>query len=303
MHTLNIDPWFVNKAKQTRDGRLNAYDTLEARKTALVVVDMQNYFVADGMPGCAPEARTIVPNINRLAQATRTAGGTVIWIQTEARIADPQDWANRQEAMSAARWAKRQALLAKSGEGFPIYPTCEVLPEDKIAIKYRYSAFIPYPSELDDLLRTARHRHAAHHWRGHQHVLRVDGTGRRHVGLPHDHGLGRQRRPDGCAAQSHAGQISGDLRRRAGDRRGARKVGVCGEDAQQASSASRVRGTALNEGRAGQPTSYSAAAGEGQGKRAGVPGVRRCQFLPNNRMPVRRPQVVDSIVESICSTQ
>ena len=77
MHQLNIDPWFVNKAKQTRDGRLNAYDALEARKTSLVVVDMQNYFVADGMPACAPEARTIVPNINRLAQALRPAGGTV----------------------------------------------------------------------------------------------------------------------------------------------------------------------------------------------------------------------------------
>jgi ureidoacrylate peracid hydrolase len=153
MHASNIDPWFISKAKQTRDGRLNAYDTLEARKTALVVVDMQNYFVADGMPACAPEARTIVPNINRLARALRTVGGTVIWIQTEACLADPQDWANRQEAMSAAGWAKRQALLAKSGEGFPLYPTCEVLPEDKIAIKYRYSAFIPYPSELDDLLR------------------------------------------------------------------------------------------------------------------------------------------------------
>jgi ureidoacrylate peracid hydrolase len=154
MHTLNIDPWFINKAKQTRDGRLNAYNTLEARKTALIVVDMQNYFVADGMPACAPEARTIVPNINRLARGLRTAGGTVIWIQTEACMADPQDWANRQEAMSAAGWAKRQALLAKSGEGFPLYPTCEVLPEDKMAIKYRYSAFIPYPSALDDLLRT-----------------------------------------------------------------------------------------------------------------------------------------------------
>jgi len=153
MHTLNIDPWFVDKAKHTRDGRLHAYDTLEARTTALVVVDMQQYFVADGMPACAPEARTIVPNINRLAQAMRTAGGMVIWIQTEACIADPQDWANRQEAMSAAGWAQRQALLAKSGEGFPLYPTCAVLPEDKIAIKYRYSAFIPYPSELDNLLR------------------------------------------------------------------------------------------------------------------------------------------------------
>ena len=95
MHKLDIDPWFVNQAKQTRNGRLNAYDVLDARKTALVVVDMQNYFVADGMPGCAPEARTIVPNINRLARATRRAGGTVIWIQTEALIADPQDWANR----------------------------------------------------------------------------------------------------------------------------------------------------------------------------------------------------------------
>lgn len=154
MHTVNIDSWFVNRAKQTRDGRLHAYDILEARTTALVVVDMQQYFVADGMPACAPEARTIVPNINRLARAMRTTGGMVIWIQTEARSADPHDWANRQEAMSAAGWAQRQTLLAKSGAGFPLYPTCEVWPEDQIAIKYRYSAFIPYPSELDTLLRT-----------------------------------------------------------------------------------------------------------------------------------------------------
>ena len=104
MHTLNIDPWFVNRAKQSRAGRLNAYDTLDARKTALVVVDMQNYFVTDGMPGCAPEARTIVPNINRLAQATRTAGGTVIWIQTEALIASWRLAQSCGSAMRAAVW-------------------------------------------------------------------------------------------------------------------------------------------------------------------------------------------------------
>src|SRR5438552_15201090 len=107
MHSLNIDSWFVDKAKQTRDGRLNAYDTLEARKTALVVVDMQNYFVADGMPGCAAEARTTVPNINRLAQATRTAGGTVPWSAAEALSPDPPDWANRNEATSCARRKER----------------------------------------------------------------------------------------------------------------------------------------------------------------------------------------------------
>lgn len=153
MHELKLDPWFVNKAKQIRGGRLNAYESLEAARTALVVVDMQNYFVADGMPSCAPVAQTIVPNINRLARATRAAGGMVVWIQTEAP-ADPKDWESRKEATSADGWARRQKLLAAAGEGFPIYHTCEVRPEDKVAIKYRYSAFIPYPSDLEHLLRS-----------------------------------------------------------------------------------------------------------------------------------------------------
>lgn len=155
MHKLDIDPWFVNKAKQIRGGRLNAYETLDARKTALVVVDMQNYFVADGMPSCAPEARTVVPNINRLAQATRAAGGLVVWIQTEALINDPEDWANRKEATTPEGWRSRQTLLAKDGGGFGLYHTCEVLPQDKIAIKYRYSAFIPYPSPLEGVLKAS----------------------------------------------------------------------------------------------------------------------------------------------------
>jgi ureidoacrylate peracid hydrolase len=114
---------------------------------------MQNFFVKDGMPAAAPVAKAIVPNINRLAQATRAAGGIVVWIQTEALINEPDDWANRREAVSAEGWSRRQTLLAKDGAGFPIYETCEVRPEDKIAIKVRYSAFIPYPSELDTVLK------------------------------------------------------------------------------------------------------------------------------------------------------
>jgi ureidoacrylate peracid hydrolase len=153
MHKHNIDEWFLNKAKLLRGGRLNAHESLDAAKTALVVVDMQNYFVQDGMPAAAPIAKAIAPNINRLAQATRAAGGIVIWIQTEALIEQPDDWANRREATSVEGWSRRQTLLAKDGAGYPIYETCEVLPEDKTAIKVRYSAFIPYPSELDTLLK------------------------------------------------------------------------------------------------------------------------------------------------------
>jgi ureidoacrylate peracid hydrolase len=56
-----------------RMGKLLAHDTIEAGRTALVVVDMEKYFCAPGFPHEVPMAREIVPNINRLAEALRAA--------------------------------------------------------------------------------------------------------------------------------------------------------------------------------------------------------------------------------------
>ncbi len=54
-------------------------------KTAFVVVDMQNYFMAPGQQVEIPAAREIVPNINRLADALRKAGGLVVWVRTDLK--------------------------------------------------------------------------------------------------------------------------------------------------------------------------------------------------------------------------
>ena len=51
-----------------RRGRPYAFQRLEAARTALAVIDMQNVFVAPGAPAEVPVAREIVPNINRLAR-------------------------------------------------------------------------------------------------------------------------------------------------------------------------------------------------------------------------------------------
>ncbi|MCZ6847534.1 MAG: cysteine hydrolase [Alphaproteobacteria bacterium] len=152
MQELPIDRYFLDRAKAKRGGRVNAYLSLTPSRTALVVVDMQDYFVKEGMPSAIARGQEIVANINRLAAALRAAGGLVVWIQTEAPP-DPDDWANRREATSAEHWASRQRLLARDGEGFGIFPTCAVEREDKFATKFRYSAFIPYPSELDTVLK------------------------------------------------------------------------------------------------------------------------------------------------------
>ena len=80
MHKFEI-PDHVKQRVIKRQGHLHAIQSLDPSKTALLVVDMQNYFMADGQLGCCPVARDIVPNVNSLAGALRDAGGHVVWIQ------------------------------------------------------------------------------------------------------------------------------------------------------------------------------------------------------------------------------
>ncbi|SUA72869.1 Isochorismatase family protein yecD [Nocardia otitidiscaviarum] len=61
--------------QEDRRGRRFAYSDLVPATTALVVIDMVPFHVADNLYG-----RGIVPNINRLTETLRTAGGTVAWV-------------------------------------------------------------------------------------------------------------------------------------------------------------------------------------------------------------------------------
>src|SRR6187549_2092232 len=77
-----------------RRGRLHAYDDYDPTTTALVVVDMQNFFMKEGEPMASAAAREMVPTVNRLAHGLRDAGGRVIWIQMEASEESLQGWQN-----------------------------------------------------------------------------------------------------------------------------------------------------------------------------------------------------------------
>jgi ureidoacrylate peracid hydrolase len=137
-----------------RQGKLVSHDTIDAARSALVVVDMQNYFVAEGFPLEVPLARAIVPNINRLSNALRGAGGTVAWVQTTSNGA-LKHWANHHKHMlTPERAATRLAGLDEAAEGFKIYSKLEVLPTDLRAKKQTYSAFMPGLSNLDAQLRS-----------------------------------------------------------------------------------------------------------------------------------------------------
>jgi nicotinamidase-related amidase len=60
---------------ESRRGRRHAYETLTPARTALVVIDMVPFFLAQ-----SETAQGIVPTVNALATALRSAGGVVAWV-------------------------------------------------------------------------------------------------------------------------------------------------------------------------------------------------------------------------------
>jgi ureidoacrylate peracid hydrolase len=147
-------PQSVKDRVLRRQGKPFAHATIDASRAALVVVDMQNYFVAEGFPGEVPMARAIVPSINRLAREIRAAGGTVIWIQTTA-VGGLERWGNHHKHMLTPERAKvRLAGLDEASEGFKLYPALEVLPGDLRIKKVKYSAFIEGSSDIDAQLKS-----------------------------------------------------------------------------------------------------------------------------------------------------
>jgi ureidoacrylate peracid hydrolase len=66
VHKVHIPQDVIDRVI-ARQGRQHTYETLDPAMTALLVVDMLNYFMAAGELACCPDARDIVPNVNRLA--------------------------------------------------------------------------------------------------------------------------------------------------------------------------------------------------------------------------------------------
>jgi ureidoacrylate peracid hydrolase len=138
-----------------RRGSFRALDRADPRKTALVVVDMQNAFMMPGVAHALCEmAPSIVPNINRLAGALRQAGGTVVWVRTTATPECLTEWSQYYEHLTPAQQHKRIEALADGSQGHEFWPELDIREGDQIVTKLRYSAFIQGASDIEAQLRT-----------------------------------------------------------------------------------------------------------------------------------------------------
>ena len=98
-------------------------------------------------------ALDIVPNINRIAQALRAAGGIVVWIQNLATEESLTSWSTYNNRwMSRARRDKRFEGIREGAPGHAIWPGLDVEAGDLRVQKNRYSAFIQGSSNIEQQL-------------------------------------------------------------------------------------------------------------------------------------------------------
>lgn len=149
---MEFPQWVVDRVI-ARQGCLHPYPTLEADKTAFVIIDLQNYYTQPGYLGeCAP-ARGTFGAVNRLADAVRSTGGHVIWVQTSSDGAD-QFWSHHHAKMlTPERSARRLRELSSKHPGFEIASGLHPSPDDPRVVKRCYSALTPGSSRLNEVLK------------------------------------------------------------------------------------------------------------------------------------------------------
>ncbi|MXG92164.1 isochorismatase family protein [Nocardioides flavescens] len=130
-HAWRIDERELAR-QQARRGRPHAYDTLDARRTALVVVDLVPFFFADN-----PYVHGIVEPVNALAAVVRRQGGSVAWVSP--RRTEPTAW---QVSFFGAEIAGRfAATVGDEPVRDRLWPGLEVEDGDLFADKSGPSAF------------------------------------------------------------------------------------------------------------------------------------------------------------------
>jgi len=151
-HALGVSEYIKERLLRIR-GDLRIYKNLRPERTALVIIDMQNAFVAPGGAIEVPASRRIVPEINRVVEGCRELGLPVIWIRSH-HPKGGADWRHffdhfvRPERRGAAA-----PQLSDDAPGSHFYPEMDVREGDFVVIKNRYSCFIPGSSSLERLLR------------------------------------------------------------------------------------------------------------------------------------------------------
>jgi ureidoacrylate peracid hydrolase len=155
MHRIDIPDAILARVRKNREKR-HIFTDLDPKRTAHVVVDLQNGFMEPGAPVEVPTARAIVPNVNRITRTLREAGGTVVYLRFMTDAGALSDWSTFYDRMFDPSGREvMQAAFGPDCHHFALWPELDVQAADWIVDKTRFSGFVPGACDLDERLRSA----------------------------------------------------------------------------------------------------------------------------------------------------
>jgi biuret amidohydrolase len=122
--------------------------TFEPATTALIVIDMQNSFVAEGGTYETPPARDMIPRLDRLIAFAREHDMPIVWTQSDHSAPHSGIMLKKFPTIREDR------ELWKGEPSFELYPAMvQPAPGEFRVVKHKYDAF--WETDLDAILRNS----------------------------------------------------------------------------------------------------------------------------------------------------
>jgi ureidoacrylate peracid hydrolase len=145
----------LDRLAAMRGGTRNVFDTLDPKRTAHLIVDMQNGFMEPGAPVEVPMAREIVNEVNRVSAAVRAAGGRNYFLRYTTPHGDVPAWPVMWNRLGPGGAKVHQDAFTPGAHYWRLWPAIEVEDGDVVLDKHRFSAFTPGTSDLPARLEAA----------------------------------------------------------------------------------------------------------------------------------------------------
>jgi ureidoacrylate peracid hydrolase len=152
MHEVHISDDVLTRIRQQR-GDLHVFERIDPRRTAHVIVDLQNGFMEPGAPVEVPTAREIVGNVNRISAALRDCGGHNFFLRMTVNEESLSSWSNWfKHLLGPVDGAAIVRAFAENAHYWKLWPELQALSGDTLVNKTRFGAFVPGASRLHELL-------------------------------------------------------------------------------------------------------------------------------------------------------
>jgi ureidoacrylate peracid hydrolase len=152
LHKIDIPADVRARSRRIR-GCDRIFETIELPRTAHIIVDLQNGFMAEGALVEVPVARDIVPNVNAIAAAVRQAGGLNVFLRYTYDESEPLAWTAWYSAYLSKDYSvDLKNAFRRGAEPWELWPSLAVQKGDLVVDKTRFSAFVPGTCKLHELL-------------------------------------------------------------------------------------------------------------------------------------------------------